>query len=100
VSQLLPGPTPDRSKTVQTYLRAELPQTEEETTRADLEVEMFFTAVRDEDYVTVDGVQQGMESGAIAEVILGRNELGNQRLHRWIEYYSQDEPRERDRPTI
>ena len=47
-----------------------------------------------------DGVQQGMQSGAIDEVILGRNELGNQRLHRWIEYYTQHEPRERDRPTI
>ena len=98
VSQLLPGPTPDRSKTIQTYLRAELPQTGEERKRADLEVEMFHAAVRDEDYVTVAGVQQGMESGAIDEVLFGRNEPGNQRLHRWIEYYAQHEPRAADRP--
>jgi phenylpropionate dioxygenase-like ring-hydroxylating dioxygenase large terminal subunit len=100
VSQLLPGPTPDRSRTIQTYLRAQLPETDEEKQRADLEVEMFYAAVRDEDYATVAGVQQGMESGAIDEVVLGRNELGNQRLHRWIEYYSQDEPRPADRPEI
>ena len=99
VSQLLPGPTPDRSRTVQTFLRAQLPQTEEEVERADLEVETFYSAVRDEDYATVAGVQQGMESGAINEVTFGRNEVGNQRLHRWIDYYAEDNPRKQDRPT-
>jgi len=99
VSQLLPGPTPDRSKTIQTFLRAELPETEAQKKRADLEVELFHAAVRDEDYATVEGVQRGMESGAIAEVLFGRNELGNQRLHRWIEYYAQDDPKQGDRPT-
>jgi len=100
VSQLLPGPTPDRSKTIQTFLRAELPETEEQKRRADLEVELFHAAVRDEDYATVEGVQQGMASGAIDEVVFGRNELGNQRLHRWIAYYAQDDPREEDRPKL
>jgi phenylpropionate dioxygenase-like ring-hydroxylating dioxygenase large terminal subunit len=92
VSQLLPGPTPERSKTIQTFLRAKMPETEEEKQRADLEVEMFYAAVRDEDYVTVAGVQQGLESGAIDEVTFGRNEVGNQVLHRWIEHYSEDKP--------
>ena len=54
--------------------------------------------MHDEDYVTVAGVQQGMESGAIDEVTFGRNEPGNQRLHRWIDYYSQDQPQYYDRP--
>jgi phenylpropionate dioxygenase-like ring-hydroxylating dioxygenase large terminal subunit len=99
VSQLLPGPTPDRSRTLQTFLRARLPQTEEDRRRADAEVELFYTTVRDEDYRTVDGVQQGLESGAIDEVVFGKNELGNQRLHRWIEFYSRDDPRDEDRPN-
>jgi len=98
VSQLLPGPTPDRSKTLQTFLRARLPETDEEEKRAEREVELFYRAVRDEDYVTVDGVQQGLQSGALKDVVFGRNELGNQRLHRWIEHYSKDEPRDEDRP--
>lgn len=98
VSQLLPGPTPDRSRTLQTYLRARLPRTEREKQRLDAEVEFLHAAVRDEDYTTVAGIQQGLESGAIDEVVFGRNELGNQRLHRWIRYYSQDEPDEAGRP--
>jgi len=91
VSQLLPV-APDRSRTLQTYLRARLPETDAEKQALDAEVELFYTAVRDEDYETVDGVQQGLESGAIREVVFGRNELGNQRLHHWIQHYSQDRP--------
>ena len=88
VSQLMPGPTPDRSTTIQTFLRAKLPENEEEKQRADMEVELFYRAVRDEDYLTVAGVQQGMESGAIDEVTFGRNEVGNQWLHHWIDHYT------------
>jgi len=99
VSQLLPGPTVGRSKTIQTFLRANLPETDEGRARADAEVELFYRAVRDEDYATVAGVQQGMASGAIEEVVFGRNEVGNQRLHRWIEYYAQDDPAVEDRPN-
>ena len=98
VSQLIPGPTPDRSRTLQTYLRARLPETDRERRMADAEVEMFHAAVRDEDYATVDGVQRGLESGALSEVLFGANEVGNQRLHRWIDYYSQAEPNPGERP--
>ena len=84
----MPGPTPDRSTTIQTFLRAKLPENEEEKQRADMEVELFYRAVRDEDYLTVAGVQQGMESGAIDEVTFGRNEVGNQWLHHWIDHYT------------
>ncbi|MFT5696336.1 MAG: phenylpropionate dioxygenase-like ring-hydroxylating dioxygenase large terminal subunit [Myxococcota bacterium] len=90
VSQLLPGPTSSQSKTIQTFLRKRLPETEEEVDRADFEVELFHATVRDEDYATVAGVQQGMESGAIDEVTFGRNELGNQRLHEWIDHYTRE----------
>jgi len=99
VSQLLPGPTPDRSNTIQTFLRKRLPETDEERRRADLEVELFHGAVRDEDYPTVEGVQQGMQSGAIDEVLLGRNEVGNQWLHRWIDWYAADEGTAGDPPA-
>ena len=98
VSQLIPGPTPDRSKTVQSFVYAHLPETEKERVEADQMVEVFHAAVRDEDYRTVDGVQQSMASGVVDEVILGRNEVGNQWMHDWVTYYGQDDPRPEDRP--
>lgn len=99
VSQLIPGPTPDRSKTIQSFVYAQLPETDEEKKRADEVVEIFHAAVRDEDYATVESVQQGMASGAIDEVMFGRNEVGNQRLHAWVQYYAEDELRREDRPS-
>ena len=98
VSQLMPGPTPDRSKTIQSFVYAELPETEKERAQADRTIEILHGAVRDEDYPTVAGVQQGMASGAVKEIILGRNEVGNQRMHDWVNYYHQDAPRPEDQP--
>ncbi len=99
VSQLLPL-APDRSKTIQVHLRAKLPESEEERKQVDQEVELLHVTVRDEDYTTVAGVQQGLSSGAIPEVLFGRNEVGNQRVHRWIQHFTQDDPRPEDAPRI
>ena len=98
ISQLIPGPTPDRSKTIQSFVYAQLPETEQERKQTDQMIEMFHSAVRDEDYRTVEGVQQAMASGAMEEVVLGRNEVGNQWMHDWVTYYGQDDPRPEDRP--
>ncbi len=92
VSLLFPGESHDRSVTTQVFLAAKAPETEEERVLFAARTKMLHDVVKDEDYKTVDGVQAGLASGAIPDVIFGRNELGNQRLHRWIAHYSQENP--------
>ena len=99
ISQMFPGPTPDKSWTIQNHMVKKQPETDEEKAMADGMVEMLIMAVRDEDYFTVKGIQKGIESGAIDEILMGKSELGNQRLHQWIEYYTQEQPNPADRPN-
>lgn len=100
VSQLFPGGRYDRSVTTQVFLAAKAPETEEEKAMFGMRTKMLHDVVKDEDYKTVDGVQEGLASGAIPDVIFGRNEIGNQRLHRWIAYYSQENPDNGDKPDL
>ncbi len=100
VSLLFPGDRHDRSETYQVFLAAKAPETEEEKAMFAARTRMLHDVVKDEDYKTVDGVQEGLASGAIPDVIFGRNELGNQRLHRWIAYYTQERPEAGDRPDL
>jgi hypothetical protein len=32
-------------------------------------------------------MQQGLESAPEATIAIGRNELGNQYFHKWVDYY-------------
>ena len=41
--------------------------------------------VRDEDYATGLRIQRALESGALTDVLFGRNEWGGQRFHRFVE---------------
>jgi phenylpropionate dioxygenase-like ring-hydroxylating dioxygenase large terminal subunit len=100
VSLLFPGDRHDRSETYQVFLAAKAPETEEEKAMFAARTRMLHDVVKDEDYKTVDGVQEGLASGAIPDVIFGRNELGNQRLHRWIAYYTQERPEAGGRPDL
>ncbi|MEN3953503.1 aromatic ring-hydroxylating dioxygenase subunit alpha [Iodidimonas sp. SYSU 1G8] len=100
VSQLFPGPTHDTSYTIQAFLAPKVPETEEEKAMFGMRTKMLYEVVRDEDYKTVDGVQEGLASGAIPDVIFGRNEIGNQRLHKWIAYYCQETPDPSARPDL
>jgi phenylpropionate dioxygenase-like ring-hydroxylating dioxygenase large terminal subunit len=84
VSQLLPGPTNDRSTTIQTHLIAR--DASEEQRRATLERADFLEwVVNEEDYKTGLGIQSALESGANTEFVFGRNEPGNQTFHRWVD---------------
>jgi phenylpropionate dioxygenase-like ring-hydroxylating dioxygenase large terminal subunit len=83
VSQLFPGPTPDRSRTVQTHLvraGADAEAREAALKRADF----LEYVVTEEDYRTGLGIQSGLASGGNAEFLFGRNEPGNQHFHRWV----------------
>ena len=84
VSQLIPGPTPDRSRTIQTHVIAKNASDDERAAtikRADF----LEWVVNEEDYKTGLGIQSALASGANTEFVFGRNEPGNQMFHRWVD---------------
>jgi phenylpropionate dioxygenase-like ring-hydroxylating dioxygenase large terminal subunit len=98
ISQLIPGPTPEQSRTIQTYIYAMQPSTDEERAAMDASVEMTVGAVRDEDYATGFGIQKGMSTGANEEFTFGKNELGLHKFHQWVNFYAEGKP-ESERPN-
>jgi nitrite reductase/ring-hydroxylating ferredoxin subunit len=84
VSQLFPGPTPDRSRTVQTHVIS-AGASDERRKRALGQADFLEQVVIDEDYRTGFGIQRGLGSGANTEFVFGRNEPGNQRFHQWVD---------------
>lgn len=81
MSQLFPGPTADRSRTIQTVYRMTPPATPEETDRSQHRSDFLYEVVRDEDYYTGLTIQQGLPSRANTNFVFGRNEVGPQRFH-------------------
>lgn len=84
LAQLLPGPTPESSVTVMSYLAAFEP-TDEDLPEIEKMIDFLRDVVRDEDYLTTFGVQKGLRSGAKESFIFGRNEGLGQRFHRWTD---------------
>ncbi len=84
ISQLSPGPDAGSSVTTQTFLFRGEPDDEQ---RALCEKQMAFLehVVRDEDYATGLRIQRALETGAKSEVLFGRNEVGGQRFHGWVD---------------
>jgi phenylpropionate dioxygenase-like ring-hydroxylating dioxygenase large terminal subunit len=83
LSKLLPGPTVDRSTTVQfQYYRepieGELVEVAEEKRRT------YEAVVRDEDCATIFGINDALGAIGDGHVVFGRNESGNQHLHETI----------------
>jgi phenylpropionate dioxygenase-like ring-hydroxylating dioxygenase large terminal subunit len=87
VSQLLPGPTPDQSRTLQNHIYPHSPATNEERALMDAAVSLFVSAVQNEDNWVCAKIQRGLSSGANKDFVFGKNELGLHRLHEWIDYY-------------
>ena len=87
VSQLFPGPTPDKSRTIQNHIYPHSPATNEERALMDAAVELFVSAVQNEDNWVCAKIQRGLSSGASKDFVFGKNELGLHRLHDWIDYY-------------
>lgn len=96
MSQLLPGPTPDKSRTIQNHIYPKLPTTDEDCALMDAAVRLFINAVQNEDNWVCAKIQRGLSSGGNRDFIFGRNELGLHRLHDWIDYYVNARP---DRPA-
>lgn len=87
IAVLMPGPTPDRNRTILLYVTARAPETDQDVATVEQMVNFFRDVTNDEDYLLGLKVQKGLESGAIKEVIFGRNERGNQLFHNYINYY-------------
>ena len=94
MSQLLPGPTPETSRTIQNHIYPRLPATDEERAQIDASVKLFMYAVEKEDNWICDRIQRGLASGGNENFVFGRNELGLHRLHDWIDYYLNASPDE------
>ena len=84
VSQLIPGPTPDRSRTIQSHLLV-AGASEDERAATLQRAEFLEYVVTEEDYKTGLGIQAALASGANTEFVFGRNEPGNQRFHRYVD---------------
>lgn len=84
VSQLWPGPTPDRSRTIQYHFVSHEP-TEEERQASLQSAEFLKNVVQNEDYWMGLRVQTALATGAKEHVIFGRNEGGGHTFHKWVD---------------
>ncbi|MBV8134284.1 MAG: aromatic ring-hydroxylating dioxygenase subunit alpha [Deltaproteobacteria bacterium] len=87
MSQLLPGPTPQTSRTIQNHIYPRLPANDEERAQTDASVNLFMYAVEKEDNWVCAQIQRGLASGGNQDFVFGKNELGLHRLHESIDYY-------------
>ena len=87
VSQLMPGPTPDRSITMQTVFSMTPVAGDQQWATARANARFLYDVVRTEDYATGLGIQRGMASGANEQFLYGRNELGLHRFHATVAAY-------------
>jgi phenylpropionate dioxygenase-like ring-hydroxylating dioxygenase large terminal subunit len=86
VSRIFPGPTPQESTVIQyQYFRAPL-ETDEQRADAEAKRQKYRDVTYDEDFVTVMDVTRRVDVLADAGEVFrfGRNEVGNQNLHRWV----------------
>ena len=84
ISQLFPGSSPGESITVQNYvMQAEPDDAQREEAKA--QFDMLEVVVRDEDYATGLQQQKALMTGAMPNVMFGKNEGGGHRFHRWVD---------------
>jgi nitrite reductase/ring-hydroxylating ferredoxin subunit len=84
ISQLFPGKTPGESITVQNYLMQDEPS-EADKSEAQSQFDLLKTVVEVEDYGTGLRLQQALQTGAMDNVLFGRNEGGGHRFHGWVD---------------
>jgi len=89
VSQVFPGPTVERTTTVQTIMVRQPVTTPESEAAARQFSDMVLQAVRDEDYAMGFRIQDALASGGNDAFVFGRNEPSLQHYHSWVERLSQ-----------
>lgn len=92
VSQLFPGPTPDRSRTIQTIITRYPVESDEDRAKTTAYTDFLYDVVRDEDYATGFGITSALGSGANDEFVFGRNELSLHHFHAWVDSLVAVEP--------
>jgi phenylpropionate dioxygenase-like ring-hydroxylating dioxygenase large terminal subunit len=85
MSRILPGSTPDRCQVEQFQYFREPMTTPEQIADADYKRELYLAVTRDEDFATVIKITDAMAAIPDDAMRYGRNESGNQNLHRWAE---------------
>lgn len=91
LSQLFPGPTPDKNKTVIMFFRREPAKDAADAEGLEAMMDWLHEVVRDEDYYIGERIQQGIKSGAFDSILLGKNERGNQFFHEYLQWYLNDD---------
>lgn len=87
IAQLLPGPGPAENRTILSYVCRNAPADDEARAQVEEMCRFFGDVTQDEDYLLGRTIQKGLESGAKDYVTFGRNEVGNQHFHRWLDHY-------------
>jgi carnitine monooxygenase subunit len=85
VSRLLPGPTPNRSRTQQYHYYRQPVEGEEVEAMAETRRKLYAQVTGDEDFATGFKINRGLSAIPDGHFRFGRNEGGNQNLHRWID---------------
>jgi phenylpropionate dioxygenase-like ring-hydroxylating dioxygenase large terminal subunit len=85
VSRLFPGPSPESCRVIQyQYFRAPL-ATDEAIAEAEVKRQRYEAVTYEEDFVTVIGVTRRLAAMGDDVIRFGRNEMGNQNLHRSLD---------------
>ena len=85
VSRILPGPTVDKSIVTQFQYFREPLVTEQMAADAERKRATYEAVTSDEDFATVMKITAALPSIADDNFRFGRNERGNQNIHRWID---------------
>lgn len=83
LSRIHPGPTVDRSVVEQFQYFREPMDTEAKRAEADGKRELYYNVTKDEDFYTVLQITRALPAMPDDVFRFGRNEMGNQNLHRW-----------------
>lgn len=92
VSQMIPGDRPNESRTQMYFVGRNPNPSDEEIAKLNEMADFLAGVVEREDYGAGLKVQRGLASGAMKDVVFGRNERGNQHFHKWVDYYLSDDP--------
>lgn len=87
IAQLIPGPTVAENRTVLHFLHREVPKDAEQHQANETMMNWLQNVVQTEDYDLGLKIQGGLAAEAYKHVTFGKNEVGNQEFHRWIQHY-------------
>ncbi len=83
ISQILPGSHVGESITNQIYIMQDPPENKQLAAEAEDQFDFLQEVVMNEDYATGYTIQKSLPRSGLNHILLGRNELGNQRFHSW-----------------